>query len=201
MAKNELVSLALIFSEPRHAYALNAIIKEICLDHWAHISQASIYNTLSRLAQAGCVDVTNERVGNNPERKVYSITEAGRERLRQELREALVTPSAGDNPFYLATMFAFGLPADEVIALLGERIKRLESAIEHMSDERRHLEEAGAKQALIMIEAAQEHVGVELKAARCLGALLREDPEFYQQTVTRQLREMHDDTGGSGDGD
>ncbi len=199
MSKNELLSLALIYGEPRHAYALNAIIKEVCLEHWAHISQASIYNTLNRLAEARCVEVSTERVGNNPERKVYSITETGRERLRQELREALVTPTMGDNPFYLAVMFTFGLPVEEVIALLEQRIERLEGALEHMARERVHLEEVGAKQAVIMLDAAAGHVRVESDAARRFMDLLRAEPGFYEETVTRQLREMHNSERSSHD--
>ena len=55
MAKNELVSLGLIYHQPMHAYAINAVIKEMNLEHWAKISPASIYNALSRLEKNGSV--------------------------------------------------------------------------------------------------------------------------------------------------
>jgi DNA-binding PadR family transcriptional regulator len=191
MAKNELISLALIYSEPRHAYALNAIIKEMNLEHWAHISQASIYSALNRLASTQCVEVSADKVGNMPERKVYSITEAGKERLRKEVREALGSTGMGDNPFYLAVAFAFGVSAEEMIATLEERIRQIEVGQVHMKGQLGHLDEVGAKQAHIMVEAGIEHMRVEVRAATKLVELLRDDPDFYERDVTRQLRQIH----------
>ena len=75
MAKNELVSLALIYSKPIHGYAINSIIKNMGLEHWAKISAASLYNTLARLVKQDCVTVVKEKVGKMPARKVYTITE------------------------------------------------------------------------------------------------------------------------------
>ncbi|MBD3239081.1 MAG: hypothetical protein GF331_00740 [Chitinivibrionales bacterium] len=197
MSKNELISLALIYSEPHHAYGLNSIIKEMNLEHWAHISPASIYNALSRLADAGCVAVTTEKVGNMPERKVYSITDSGRERLRDELRQALVQPEMGENPFYLAVSFAFGLRGDETIALLEQRIRHLETGLQHMDYERGHLADVGAKQALIILEGGMDHIRVEIKTVGRLIEMLRSDPEFYEREVTRQLREINMDDRSS----
>ena len=197
MPKNELISLALVYSEPRHAYALNAIIQEMNLERWAHISQASIYSTLSRLAEARCVEVNTEKVGNMPERKVYSITDSGRERLRQEMREALASRGMGDNPFYLAVAFGFGIDAEEMVAMLEERVADLETGQVHMNGQLEHLRDVGAEQARIMVEAGIEHMQVEVKVAKKLIELLREDPGFYEREVTRQMREIHTQDKGS----
>lgn len=197
MSKNELISLALIYSEPRHAYGLNTIIREMNLEHWARISPASIYNALNRLADAGCVEVETEKVGNMPERKVYSITNSGKERLRNELRRALAQPEMGENPFYLAVSFAFGLRADETIALLQQRIRHLEIGLQHMEREGIHLEDVGARQAKIILEGGMDHMRVEIKTIGRLIEMLRDDPDFYEREVTRQLREINSDDKSS----
>lgn len=57
----------------------------------------------------GCVEVSAEKVGNMPERKVYAITEKGKQRLLEELRENMLAPSAGDDTFALAMCFGFGM--------------------------------------------------------------------------------------------
>ncbi len=197
MSKNELISLALIYSEPRHAYGINSIVKAMNLEHWGRISPASIYNALSRLSDAGCVDVTTEKVGNMPERKVYSITERGKERLRDELRQALGQAEMGENPFYLAMSFAFGLRADETIALLQQRISHLETGLRHMECKRSHLEEVGARQAEIILDGGMDHMRVEMKTIERLIEMLRDDPDFYEREVTRYLREIHTDDKSS----
>lgn len=190
MPKNELISLALVYSEPRHAYALNSIIKEMNLEHWAHISQASIYSALNRLADAQCVDVATEKVGNMPERKVYSITDTGKGRLREELTQALLSSTMGDNPFYLAMAFAFGMSAEELIELLEERITHLETGTMHMRGQLGHLKDVGARQAEIMVGAGIAHMEIEVRTAQQFIGLLRSDPDFYEREVTSHLREI-----------
>jgi DNA-binding PadR family transcriptional regulator len=187
MAKNELISLALIWSEPRHAYALNTMGKALHLERWARISQASLYNALARLAEQGCVQVTIERPGNMPERKVYSITEQGRERLRAELREALLTPALTENPFYLAISFAFGLPAAEIVSVLKERIKQLDEALGTMKKDRIPLMLVRASQPLIMLDAGIKHIQVEIECARKHMRLLGSKPDYYEKEVKRVL--------------
>jgi DNA-binding PadR family transcriptional regulator len=194
MPKNELISLALIFSEPRHAYALNAIIKEMELEHWAHISQASIYNALNRLEHAQCVKVTTERVGNNPERRVYHITDAGKERLRQELREALLATEPCDNPFYLAANFAIGLQAEELLRLLEERVERLRDVLSHLSEQLLHVREHQSEPAALMLEAGMRHVEVEIALAGRLVDLVRGNPHWYEQKLPEQLREIEQES-------
>lgn len=166
MAKNELVALALIYHEPRHAYALNAIIQEMNLEHWARISQASLYNCLNRLNRLGCVEVCSEKVGNMPERKIFSITPLGKERYLQEVREALLHGTMGGNPFYLGVGFGFGLPPQEAIELVKERIKRLQWVLEHLQQAHQQCTAFASPTAMLITRAGSRHVQVELDAAQ-----------------------------------
>lgn len=190
MAKNDLVSLALVYNEPLHAYAINAIIKEMGLEYWAHISSASIYSTLSRLQKVGCVDVSTEKVGNMPERKVYQITEKGRNKLLDELKDALLTPDTGDNPFYLAIAFAYGITAKEAVPILKERIERLKIMIDHVTHEYEQLKEINGYSGMIITKAAKKHIEIEVETAKEFIELLESNPVYYTDDLKNMINEM-----------
>ena len=190
MAKNDLVSLALVYHEPLHAYAINTIIKEMGLEYWAYISPASIYNTLSRLEKIGCVDVTTERVGKMPERKVYQITPKGKERLLDEIKEALLSSGLGDNPFYLAVMFAYGITSNEAISILHERIENLEKVLEHVSQEYEQLKKMNGYSGMIITKAGTKHIQAEIEAANEFIELLKTKPDFYTRDMKNMISEL-----------
>ncbi|GAF92150.1 unnamed protein product, partial [marine sediment metagenome] len=190
MAKNDLVSLALVYHESMHAYAINAVIKEMGLEHWAHISPASIYSTLSRLERIGCVNVITEKVGNMPERKVYQITPKGKERFLDETKEALLSSSMGDNPFYLAVMFAYGITSDEAIPILHERIENLKKVLEHVTQEYEQMKKNDGYSGMIITKAGIKHIEIEIDAAKEFIELLKTKPEFYIKDMKYMIREM-----------
>src|SRR6478609_9765959 len=73
------VLLALLAKEPSHGYQLRAQL-QLALGPLAEAMNAGhVYVTLTRLEKAGLV--TSQRVGqaDRPERKVYDLTDAGRE--------------------------------------------------------------------------------------------------------------------------
>ena len=55
-------------------------------DLWVALSDRHVYYVLSALERRGLVTVSEERPGNAPPRKVYAITEDGREALRRLLQ-------------------------------------------------------------------------------------------------------------------
>jgi DNA-binding PadR family transcriptional regulator len=81
------VLLALLAKGPSHGYELRARL-QLALGPLADAMNAGhVYVTLSRLEKAGLV--SSERVGqaDRPERKVYDLTEPGRERLEDWLAD------------------------------------------------------------------------------------------------------------------
>ena len=190
MAKNEMVCLGLIYSEPCHTYALNGIVKEFELEQWANISKASIYNTLSRLEDLGCVKVTTEKVGKMPERKVYAITDAGKKRLLAELREGMLTPASGDNVFYLAMCFGFGIDSKEAIQILQERINNLHNAIEKVKNDYKQMKKYNVYNSIILCNAALKHIEVEIETAKKFVTLFKKHPNFFNNDLTRMYRAM-----------
>jgi DNA-binding PadR family transcriptional regulator len=190
MAKNEMVCLGLIYSEPCHTYALDGIIKEFDLEQWANISKASIYNTLARLEYLGCVKVTTEKVGKMPERKVYAITDAGKKRLLQELRESMMHPASGDNLFYLAMCFCFGMDAEETIQILQGRINNLNNAVEKIKNDYKQAKKYNVYNWIILSKAGLKHIKVEIETAKEFINLFKEHPDCFNDDLTGMYRAM-----------
>jgi DNA-binding PadR family transcriptional regulator len=81
------VLLALLAKEASHGYELRARL-QLALGPLAEaLNQGQVYVTLNRLEKAGLV--ASERVGQSdrPDRKVYELTEAGRARVTEWLKD------------------------------------------------------------------------------------------------------------------
>ncbi len=78
------ILLGLLAMEPMSGYDLARSIRA-WVGHFWNESYGQIYPNLRRLAQNGLVKSRTERVAGKPERHVHSITEKGRERLRDWL--------------------------------------------------------------------------------------------------------------------
>ena len=190
MGKNEMVSLGLIYSQPCHAYALDAFIRVLKFDQWANISRASIYNTLKRLETHGCVTVKTEKVGNMPERNVYSITEKGKQQLAEELRENMLLAPSNGNTFALAMLFCFGLPAEEAIKILGKRIAMLEEEIEKLKMDCGKAAKYKVHNWVIYNNAGIKHMELEIETAKEFIKLFNEIPDYYDKNVFELYRFM-----------
>lgn len=190
MAKNEMICLGLLYSEPCHTYALDGFIHQMGLTQWGNISRASIYNTLKRLEAQGCVEVTLEKVGNTPERKVYAITEIGKQRLMEELRQNILFPPTLDDYFLLSMSFNFGMSADETIGILQKRIENLYDQIENLKVTYEETEKWNVRHSMIMINAGFKYLEVEIETTKQFIKLLKEDPDYFNKNLVEIYRYM-----------
>ncbi len=118
--EHELLLLGLLSGTAMHGYQLNEVI-ETRLKRIAGLKPSTAYSALDRLATLGLVGVTTERVGRRPERKVYALTESGRDRFRDLLRANL---ASADVPIYTGEhgiLFLRALAAGEARELLRQR--------------------------------------------------------------------------------
>jgi DNA-binding PadR family transcriptional regulator len=91
-------------------------IFDTSVQHFWPADQSQIYRTLNRLAEKGLAEMEVVEQVDRPNRKEYSITEAGKE----ELRQWLVTPLPfGDhrNAPMIQVFFAGQLSNDEIVAM------------------------------------------------------------------------------------
>jgi len=100
-------------------------IKTRCVDkdasHFWTADQAQVYRTLERLEKARHVTSREKRQSGRPNRKVYSITQAGRGRLDEWLATTHTLPPYRD-PFLIQVYFGSELP-DEALAEVLERAR------------------------------------------------------------------------------
>jgi DNA-binding PadR family transcriptional regulator len=81
------VLLALLVKEPSHGYQLQAQLQMALGPLAEALNGGHVYVTLNRLEKAGLVVSTRVPQADRPDRKVYELTSAGRERVRQWLAD------------------------------------------------------------------------------------------------------------------
>jgi PadR family transcriptional regulator, regulatory protein AphA len=101
------------------------------LQHFVEASFGSIYPALSRLTEEGLVSVRAEAQEKRPDRKVYSITPAGRSAFIRSLMKAL-PEDRHRSPFVFAMLFSDLLPSARVRALLDDYIAQSEQKLAHL---------------------------------------------------------------------
>ncbi len=82
--------------------------------------QAQIYRTLERLQGAGLVRVRRKRQAGRPDRKLFSITDAGLAQLHRWLASLEPVPAPRE-PFLLHLYFGAGLADTELLGVLRAR--------------------------------------------------------------------------------
>lgn len=125
------VCLGLLTRGEATGYEIKKQFEEGGYRHFAGASFGSIYPALGRLTAEGLVSVRDELQDKRPDRKVYSITEAGRARFL----EALMRPPKGDrhrSPFAFAMLFSHLLPESRVRDLLDAYIAEKECVLTRM---------------------------------------------------------------------
>jgi DNA-binding PadR family transcriptional regulator len=121
-----LAALAYLTRSPMHPYELGRTLRENGDARSVKFNPGSLYMVIGQLAKAGfVVEQETSRHGQRPERTVYAITDAGRQELRDWLRE-LVEEPRHEYPHFVAALSLIGaLPPGEVVELLGRRQGRL----------------------------------------------------------------------------
>lgn len=73
--------LALLAEEPAHGYDLKGKLEGRFSAAWPSVNIGQVYSTLGRLERDGLVASESIAQGHRPEKRVYELTEAGREEL------------------------------------------------------------------------------------------------------------------------
>lgn len=111
------ICLGLLTRADATGYEIKKQFEEDGFGHFAEASFGSIYPALSRLTEEGLVSVREESQEKRPDRKVYSITEAGHTRFLEALNRP-VHEDRNRSAFAFAMLFSHLLPRERVYALL-----------------------------------------------------------------------------------
>jgi DNA-binding PadR family transcriptional regulator len=164
MKMRDYAILAAVAHRPRSGYDLTKWFDRVA-SHFCTAGYGSIYPALAGFEREGlvvCEAVPSER---GPERKVYSITEKGKEVLLGWAREPASDPQTRDEQLVKALSYGM-LPLEEVLTLLEEVRGRHAQKLAYYEDLERSLE-ARLQDGEISKEA---YLGTLLVLKRGLGA-------------------------------
>jgi len=118
----ELHLLGLLLSGPKTGYQLHRIV----VAHgelYADLKKGNVYYLLERLEQAGALSVTTEAGARGPrrERLIYALTDLGRQRFHELLREVVRTYEVAHSGVEVGMIFLSSLEPQEAISLMHER--------------------------------------------------------------------------------
>lgn len=109
--------LALLEREPRHGYDLKAVFEEFLGGTWP-LNIGQVYTALARLEQDGLVSCEVVAQDLLPDRKVYSLTEEGRQELKRWTEEPADGPVRLRDELFLKVMARSLLRRDDPLSLV-----------------------------------------------------------------------------------
>ena len=78
--------------KPTHGYEIQRFIQLSGMDQWTNVQSGSIYYALTKLEKGKFIKVQKEERTGSRIRKIYEITDLGREELEKEMRIELASP-------------------------------------------------------------------------------------------------------------
>jgi DNA-binding PadR family transcriptional regulator len=122
-----LAVLALLFERPMHPYEMGVVLKQRHKEDSIKLRYGSLYTVIELLLARGFIAARETaRDGKRPERTIYEITPAGRDELHDWMADLVGQPVKEYPQFEAALCLLPILPPDEALALLRQRLKRIE---------------------------------------------------------------------------
>lgn len=125
--------LAILYDKDASGYEIRKLSTEGDYAFFVEASFGAIYPALSRLEAEGLVTSHVEAQEGRPAKKVYAITDAGRENFRSSLFDDL-GPDVYRSEFLLFARFAKILPASLVESRIKEKLAELDAELERFRD-------------------------------------------------------------------
>lgn len=126
LSKPATMLLGLIYEKPLNAYEIIKRLNYMNVKWWFNIADSTVYSTLKTLEKKGYISGTTEKAGNMPDRTVYSLTDAGKEKFTDTLRASVLQFSYDTNIFSIAAFFLSTFAPHEQYELLEKRLKILQ---------------------------------------------------------------------------
>ncbi len=115
--------------QPFSGYDLKKIFDQ-SIRHFWYADQSQIYRTLARLAEKGWAEIEVVEQAERPDRKVYSITPAGKDELRGWLAGPFPTGDAPHSGPLIQVFFAGQLTDDEILGKFKQAAAMFREALE-----------------------------------------------------------------------
>lgn len=128
----KLIILYYLNIKSTHGYEIQKFIQATGLDTWAKVKSGSIYYALSKMEKNGEVELYKEETIGSKVRKIYKITDKGKEELKNTIEEELAKPlmPTGTDKFIIPITFN-RLDKEEAISIINKHIKSLEETLDY----------------------------------------------------------------------
>lgn len=113
--------------KPTHGYEIQKFLQMSGIEQWTRIQSGSIYYALTKLEKENYIRVLREERTGTRVRKIFEITDSGKEELHREMAEELDKPimSVGSSKFVTDPMLCT-LSKEEINTIVTRHIKQLE---------------------------------------------------------------------------
>ena len=126
------ILLGMLRKQPKSGYDLNKELKFVVHYFW-ETDLSRIYRTLRDLQDKGWVGFQTIVQDGSPNKKVYSITDEGRQELRRWLAEpGKSSQETTRNPFLAQLHFSDAIPPDVQQRVMVERLKTLQEEVSEL---------------------------------------------------------------------
>jgi len=157
-----------------YPYEMASLLRERGKDQAIKINWGSLYTVVQNLEKNGFIKAVQVvREGRQPERTTYRITDAGRAEVKDWLRELLGEPEREYSRFEAGLSDAGSLAPAEVIALLRQRLDRLDKGNQENAASLAMLLQSQQVPRLFLIE-NEYHLAMSRAEADWVRALLAE---------------------------
>lgn len=125
LSKPATMLLGLIYEKPLNAYEIIKHLNYMNVKWWFNIADSTVYSTLKTLEKKGYILGTTEKVGNMPDRTVYSLSDTGKDKFIDTLKASILQFNYDTNIFSIAAFFLSTFPPNEQQELLEKRLETL----------------------------------------------------------------------------
>lgn len=119
--------LGLLSLRPMSGYDIRQVIENSLNYFWAE-SYSQIYPTLKQMAESGLATFSIKKEDGKPDRKVFTITDAGKAELRAWLADS-PTPESRRNELLLKLTFGAQINSERMEAHLKSELERLQAGL------------------------------------------------------------------------
>lgn len=126
LSKSATMLLGLIYEKPLNAYEIIKHLNYMNVKWWFNIADSTVYSTLKTLEKKGYILGTAKKVGNMPDRTVYSLSDTGRDKFTDTLKASILQFNYDTNIFSIAAFFMSTFTPNEQQELLGKRLEILQ---------------------------------------------------------------------------
>ena len=155
--------LGLLAQRPMHGYELKSAFEETVGTLW-ELNIGQIYNTLRLLERDGLVEFQGqEQEGRGPPRKVYSITEAGRQELADWLIEPVQQPRRLKDAFYVKLVLYKHLGLGDVRQLIWDQRQAYLQVLHQLNALQAEVDHEADPFAILLLEGGRLHLEADLR--------------------------------------